>query len=237
MNRFLTVVAVALAAYGVGMGFAYPAGGFFAVWFVLAGLLAAAVWVPDVAGMVFRVVCVVLFAWICFGLGLMAADFGDVPPGGVNYIVVLGAGLEDDGTPSEALTMRLDTAAAYLEANPGTRCVVSGGQSADEVRPEADAMAAYLTGQKGIDEKRVIKEAASTSTVENIQNSAKLIPEDSTVAVVTNDFHMHRALAIARKQGLPQAYGLAAPSNPLYLGQAGLREVVVTVKDAITGGL
>ena len=137
---------------------------------------------------------------------------------------VLGAGLEDDGTPSEALALRLDAAAAYLGENPGSRCVVSGGQQADEVRSEADAMADYLAGEKGVDPTRVIKEAASTSTVENLQNSRALVPEDASVAVVTNDFHMHRALAIARKQGFPQAWGLAAPSNPLYLAQAGLRE-------------
>ncbi len=237
MQRFLTVVAAILAAYGVGMAIAYPAGGFFVAWFVLAGLLAAATWAPGVAGTVCRVVCVAVLAWVCFGAGLMAADFGDVAPAGVDYVIVLGAGLEDDGTPSEALALRLDAAAAYLGENPGSRCVVSGGQQADEVRSEADAMADYLAGEKGVDPTRVIKEAASTSTVENLQNSRALVPEDASVAVVTNDFHMHRALAIARKQGFPQAWGLAAPSNPLYLAQAGLRECVVLVKDMITGGL
>ena len=97
-------------------------------------------------------------------------------------------------------------------------------------------MATYLT-QSGLDESRVTKEETSTTTVENIRNSSELLDADATVAIVTNDFHLYRALRIAHRNGLPDAYGLAARTNPLYLPQATLRECAAIVKEALTGNL
>ena len=97
-------------------------------------------------------------------------------------------------------------------------------------------MAAYLKGE-GLDASRLTKEEASTTTAENIRNSSELLGEDATVAVVTNDFHLYRALRIAHKNGLPDAYGLAAQTNPLYLPQATLRECAAIAKDALVGNL
>ena len=54
---------------------------------------------------------------------------------------------------------------------------------------------------------------------------------------MTNDFHLYRALRIAHRNGLTDAYGLAARTNPLYLPQATLRECAAIVKEALTGNL
>ena len=82
-----------------------------------------------------------------------------------------------------------------------------------------------------------MREDRSTTTAENVRNSAGLVEPGATVAIVTNDFHLYRALRIAKRNGLAGAHGLAAPSNPLYLPQAALRECAAIVKDALVGNI
>lgn len=241
----LAVLGAASVAYGAAMAALYPAGGFFLVWLALGAALLAA-WRARRTGAwarlpawARRAVCGVALAGLLGTgalLGLVASAAASTPPAGLDCLVVLGAGLRPDGSPSEALAYRLEAALSYLGENPGTRCVVSGGQGAGEVRPEADAMYDYLVA-RGLDPSRVTREDRSTTTAENLRNSAGLLGPGETVAVVTNDFHLYRALRIARESGLAGAYGLAAPSNPLYLPHAALRECAAIVKDALTGNM
>lgn len=235
MTYVLVALGVLSIAYGALMAALYPAGGFFLVWVVLGAALLVAWRVPR-ARLAISAVCLagLLAAGALSALILTTAVA--VPPAGLDNIVVLGAALRPDGTPSEALRYRLDAALAYLEENPGTTCVVSGGQGPDEMRAEADAMADYLVAH-GLDEGRIIREARSRTTEENVRFSAELLAPGASVAVVTNDFHLYRALRIAQKNGLPGVHGLAAPSNPLYLPQAMLRECAAVVKDALLGNL
>ena len=231
----LTVLGVASAAYGVAMALLYPAGGFFLVWLALAAALLVAARVRWARRAIVAALAVLAVAagGLC---GVIATTAAAAPPAGLDYLVVLGAGLRPDGTPSEALAFRLDAALDYLGDNPETTCVVSGGQGFGEVRPEADAMYDYLM-EHGLEEGRVMREDRSTTTAENVRNSAALLPEGASVGVVTNDFHLYRALRIAEKNGLDAAHGLAAPSNPLYLPQSALRECAAIVKDALVGNL
>lgn len=235
MAAVLTVLGIASAAYGVLMAALYPAGGFFLVWIALGTALAVAARVPRAR----RAICAVCVAGALAAGGLCGLIFSAVattPPAGLDALVVLGAGLRPDGTPSEALAYRLDAALDYLEDNPGTVCVVSGGQGLGESRTEADAMYDYLLEQ-GLDAGRVTREDRSTSTAENVRNSAEMLDPGASVGIVTNDFHLYRALRIAEKNGLAGASGLAAPSNPLYLPQSALRECAALVKDLLVGNL
>lgn len=235
MATVLTVIGVLLAIYGVAMALLYPAGGFFLVWLALGAALVAAARVERARVVICAALLVVLLAAgaLC---GLIASAAATRPPAGLDYLVVLGAGLRPDGSPSETLRYRLDSALAYLDENPETTCVVSGGQGVGESRPEADAMAEYLVAN-GLDEGRIVREARSTSTVENIRYTSELVPADATAAIVTNDFHLYRALRTAEKNGMAGVYGLAAPSNPLYLPHAALRECCAIVKDALVGNI
>ena len=235
MGYALAALGALSIAYGALMAALYPAGGFFLVWLALGAALVA-------AGLVERVrlvVCAVLLA-VLLAVGalsaLIATTATATPPTGLDCLVVLGASLRPDGTPTETLRYRLDAALAYLEDNPGTRCIVSGGQGFGETRTEADAMAEYLV-EHGLDESRVTKEERSTTTAENVRYSSELLAPGAEVAIVTNDFHLYRALRIAEKNGLPGAYGLAAPTNPLYLPHATLRECAAIAKDALVGNI
>ena len=235
MGTVLLVLGAISAAYGVLMAALYPAGGFFLVWIALGAALVVAARVPRAR----RAICAVCVAGALFAGGLCGLIFSAAaatPAAGLDALVVLGAGLRPDGAPSEALAYRLDAALDYLEDNPDTVCVVSGGQGLGESRADAAAMYGYLL-EHGLGAGRVTREDRSTSTAENVRNSAELLEPGSSVGIVTNDFHLYRALRIAEKNGLAGASGLAAPSNPLYLPQSALRECAALAKDFLVGNL
>ena len=154
----------------------------------------------------------------------------------LDYIIVLGALVREDG-PSSILKARLDAAVDYLEENPNTKCIVSGGQGKNEPYSEAEGMRRYLV-KEGIDESRIIIEDKSTNTVENIQNSMKLIEkENPRVGIVTSNFHVYRGVGIAKKQGLTDVCGIAGDVHPVYLPVNMFREFFGVVKDTVLGNM
>ena len=156
------------------------------------------------------------------------------PPEGLDYIVVLGAWV--NGTkPSGSLRNRIQVAKEYLESNPDTIAVLSGGQGSDEEISEAQCMWNNLTAM-GIDPARLIMEDQSSDTVENLRFSRALIPEGASVGLVTNNFHIFRALAIARKQEwevAPVPVATTYLSLPHYL----MREFIGVVYHSLKGNL
>lgn len=90
-------------------------------------------------------------------------------------------------------------------------------------------MARYLQ-EKGIDTARILTEDQSQTTGQNITNSKKLMKEGASVGIVTNNFHVFRALQIAKKYGLSDVCGIAADSTPKYLPNNMLREFFAEMK-------
>lgn len=175
----------------------------------------------------FVVVAIVVLATLC---GMIAREFSAKGNQNLDYIIVLGAQVREN-RPSVVLKYRLDAAIDYLNKNPDTVCIVSGGQGGNEPFSEAKVMAEYLL-DKGIEENRILIEDKSTNTVENIKNSKRLLEEPyNGVGIVTNNFHMFRAVQIAKKQGLEGICGIAADSNVLYLPNNILRECMGILKD------
>ena len=289
----LAALGAAALAYGAAMGVLYPANGFFLVWVASGALLCWVAWamrsgawarLPVIGRRAGAAAAFALVAVTGVGCAYIWRDAEAAAPADLDYLVVLGASLNADGTPKETLAYRLDAAASYLAENPGTRCVLSGGQGPDEPQTEASAMAAYLRG-RGVAGGRVILEERSTTTAENLRISREEIERDvaardaagangaagatsaaepaadlggsasskepvadsaadapdaaqtSTVGVVTNDFHVFRALRLARGQGFARVWGVAAPTNPVYLPQALVRECFAVAKDALVGNL
>ena len=155
---------------------------------------------------------------------------------GLDYLIVLGAQVRYNG-PSALLISRLDTAADYLSANENTVCIVSGGKGANEPAAEADVMYDYLV-KCGIKESRILRENRSKNTAENIRFSKELLPENyGSVGVVTNDFHVLRAVKLAEGGGLMNVTGMSAPSVPAYLPNNIFRECLALIKDCFAGNL
>ena len=151
----------------------------------------------------------VSFIWI-EGL-ILAHDDGTECPD-AQTVIVLGAGLNGD-QPSLTLIARLQTALDYLQANPASVVIVSGGQGAYETVSEASAMALWLT-KKGVDPSRIYLEDRSTDTQENLIFSRKLMEDNDLtepVAVVSNSFHLYRAEILAHQAGFSLVQTLSAP--------------------------
>ena len=135
------------------------------------------------------------------------------------------------------LRYRLDAAAEYLRAHPDTLCIVTGGQGANEPETEAACMARYLESC-GIVRGRIIQERRARNTVQNIRFSMELLDgRYQDVAIVTNNFHLYRAMRIASKQGLPNVGGIAAKSSPLFLPNNLLYESCGILKDLVAGNM
>ena len=119
--------------------------------------------------------------------------------------------------PSLSMIERLEAAYEYLEENPDTVCIVSGGKGDSENISEAEAMYRWLT-DKGIEPSRIYKEENSTSTVENIEFSKEIIEEkglNKNIAIITSEYHTYRAGVIAEKQGL--TFGTAPGKTAIWL--------------------
>ena len=226
-----TVLAALCLIYGIIVASVNSGTGFFVVWIILAGVFALAaaacrfrVWdrIPGKWKIIFRIVFFALLAFFIVLECLIGSRFHERGKSNLDYIIVLGSQVYRDG-PSAVLKYRLDKAVEYLNENPETVCIVSGGQGSNEPFPEAVGMADYLE-KSGIPPERILREAESLTTAQNIGNCRKLIGPGAEVGIVTNNFHMFRALQIAESAGLENACGICADSTPLFLPNNMLRE-------------
>lgn len=241
----LCIVGIACLAYGFTIQMVGSGTWFFAVWYVIGAVLLALAWalhsgawnaLPLALRRVFQVLCAAVLVVVAGTQALVLGDFNDRGEPDLDYIIVLGAQVREGG-PSLVLKYRLDAAYDYLQANPDTVCIVSGGQGANEPRPEADVMAEYLRA-RGIDGSRILVERESLNTYQNIRNSMQLFDaRNARVGIVTNNFHVYRGVHLARAQGIEHACGIAAPARPWYLPNNMLRESFGIVKDFAQGNL
>ena len=135
-----------------------------------------------------------------------------------DYLIVLGAGVRGE-TPTLSLLHRLQKTEEYLRANPESIAVVSGGQGDGENISEGECMRRWLV-ERGIEDSRIIAETKSTSTMENLKFSAKLIEDrggDSVnIAVLSSPYHLYRAKCLARSLGLNPAGVACVHGYPIY---------------------
>ena len=136
--------------------------------------------------------------------GMIYTSAHDDPEEGADVLIVLGCAVHGERV-SLTLSYRLDRAVDYLNANPNTIAIVSGGQGQGESISEAEAMRRYMVNS-GIANERIIMEDKSTSTEENFAFSREIIdslyPNGARLAFVTTNFHVLRAELVAKKQGM-----------------------------------
>ena len=238
-------LAILCTAYGTVVMAARTGSSFFAMWYLLAAVWAAAAAVLRF-GLIRRIpwqirgaAAVIIMAGLAvlIVLQLRILDhFRDAGAPDLDILIVLGAQVKESG-PSTVLRYRLDTAAAYLRKNPRTLCIVSGGKGANESFSEAEGMKDYLI-RAGIAGERILTEDRSRNTSENIAYSMQLLdPERDRTGFVTNDFHVYRGYSLAKKAGIRNVCGIAAPSTPLFLPNNMMRECVGIIKDVLMGNM
>ena len=153
----------------------------------------------------------------------------------LEYIIVLGAHVE--GTRlTKALLERTRRALQYMEENPETKAVLSGGKGDGETITEAQAMCNYLV-EHGIDRERLILEEKSTSTTENLKFSLGMIGLNHSVGIVTNNFHVFRGTAIGKKCGCREIYPIPSRYRSWRLLIYIPREILAIIKDKLMGNM
>ncbi len=158
--------------------------------------------------------------------GRVATSVEDVPPAPV--ALVLGCSRYfDDGTENPFFSARMRAARELYEADAVEYLLVSGDNSRVGYDESSDMRAALM--EQGVPEDRIVCDYAGFSTLDSVLRAREVFGQERFV-VVSQAFHVRRALYIARANGM-DATGYAADS----VGGAGgrivrLRESLARVK-------
>lgn len=146
---------------------------------------------------------------------------------GVDCIIILGAGVRGE-RPTHMLQDRLDYGIALYEMGASNRLLMSGDHGRKNY-DEVNVMKDYAIN-KGVSSSHVFMDHAGFSTYESLYR-ARDIFEAKKVIIVTQKYHLYRALYVADKLGL-DAYGVASDPRE-YAGQRvrDVREILARVKD------
>jgi SanA protein len=120
--------------------------------------------------------------------------------------IVLGAGVLPDGTPSDMLADRLETGIRLYKAGKVGRLLLSG-QHSTKTYDEVNAMLRYVLA-RGVPDQDVFTDHAGFNTYDSMYR-ARAVFEVRNAIIVTQAFHLSRAVYIARSLGI-QAVGVSA---------------------------
>lgn len=191
-----------------------------------------------------------LFITICMlfaaGVLLFTVLFGCVVSGMVSkpenkadYIIVLGAQIRGEHI-TKSLRKRLEAAQEYYEDNQDVMIIVSGGQGEGENITEAAAMKRYLE-ENGVLPDDIIMEDRSTTTNENLRYSYDIIrgrgDEHADILICSNNFHIFRAVKLAKRIGMENVEGLAAESDNILLANYMVRDSIAVFKELLSGNI
>lgn len=149
---------------------------------------------------------------------------------GIDCAVVLGAGVRN-GKPTPMLRDRILTGISLYESGAVPKVIMSGDHGSDDY-DEVNVMKNFAM-DKGIPDEDIFMDHAGFSTYETLYR-AKEVFEADKVIIVTQKYHLYRALYIAEKLGI-EAYGVPADLED-YAGQLkrDAREVLARIKDFAT---
>lgn len=154
-------------------------------------------------------------------------------PAGDCTLIVLGCKVY--GTrASLMLQERIDAAFLFLESHPQSVCIASGGKGEDEAISEAECIRNALLSF-GISPSRIFTDDISENTRQNIEQSKKIIKKQglpTTTAIVSNEFHIYRALNIAKRNGLT-AFAVPARTAWWLFPTYFVRELLCILNDRI----
>lgn len=158
----------------------------------------------------------------------LTSEYQNMKDFDADCIMVLGAGIRDEETPTPMLADRLD-AGILLYKNGVAPKILLTGDNGTVTHNEIHVMLNYVK-KAGVPEEDIFCDHAGFSTYDSMYR-AKSIFEVESLMVVTQTYHEYRALYIAEKLGL-EAKGIASDQEK-YAGQQfrEIREVLARVKD------
>ena len=148
----------------------------------------------------------------------------------VDCIIVLGCQVRDDGSLSDMLHDRLARGVELYHAGAAPKLLMSGDHGQDDY-DEVGAMKRFAI-ENGVASENVFKDHAGFSTYETMYR-AKEIFQAKKVVIVTQEYHLYRAIYIAEQLGM-EAYGVSSDLQT-YRGQTqrDVREVLARCKDYV----
>lgn len=274
IDGILILLAVLCAAYfvvialyaGISTSFAF-------IWLFFAALLIFLVYgkwyyqknsdrIPGWVPVSVVTTCVAGVAVLCLLCILVFMGAASPDKKNLDYVIVLGARGKEH-TQTDSLKNRLDKAIEYVQDNPYTILVLSGGRGPGEAVSEAQFMYQYLV-YNGVNPDKLLIEDMSQSTVENIAYSKAVIEQyrlksktttvlpppkagalpfaiapdkPLEIGVLTSNFHIYRARLTARKWGFDNVYGISADSDPILFVHLCVRECASIIKDRLMGNM
>jgi len=149
----------------------------------------------------------------------------------VDCILVLGCYVHDSGRPSDMLADRLRRGIALYKSGAAPKLLMSGDHGREGYN-EVKAMKLEAMDE-GIPSEDVFMDHAGFSTYESIFRARDVFAAKKII-IVTQEYHLYRALYIANALGL-EAYGVASDYHT-YVGQLNreVREILARNKDFVT---
>lgn len=165
-------------------------------------------------------------AFVCLQTSGWIVSPENVPQ--ADCILVLGAGVRADGTPSDMLADRLDQGIALYQSGAADYLLMSGDHGREHY-DEVNVMKQYAI-DAGVPSEAIFMDHAGFSTYESMYR-ARDVFELQSVIVVTQEYHLYRALYVADRLGL-EAHGVAADPRA-YAGALyrNAREILARDKD------
>ena len=149
----------------------------------------------------------------------------------VDCIIVLGCKVKSNGAPSDMLEDRLRRSVELFHSGAAPKLLMSGDHGTMPYN-EVQSMKQYAM-EKDIASSDIFMDHAGFSTYESIYR-AKEIFQAEKIIIVTQEYHLYRALYIANALGM-EAYGVHADYRN-YSGQFArdIREILARNKDFLT---
>lgn len=146
----------------------------------------------------------------------------------VDCIIVLGCLVKADGTPSDMLADRISVGVSLYQNGTSPKLLMSGDHGQKEY-DEVNTMKSCAIAA-GVPSEDIFMDHAGFSTYESIYRAKEIFGADKIV-IVTQEYHLHRALYVANALGI-DAFGVSADLRS-YAGQTkrDVHEVLARTKD------
>ena len=191
-------------------------------------------------------VCVICF--VCAGLVVSIANLCFIlkpklaqPNQSVDYVILLGGGIDKNGKLPGNVISRVEATADFLNRpeQKNTVVVVSGGTLHWLPFAEAPELKRQLV-LRGVEEERILVEDQALDTIQNFQYSCQMLANfaavskqeilNSDIVVITNYFHLRRAERLAARMGFTNIKGIGAPCEKIKALHIYVREICAYIK-------
>ena len=163
------------------------------------------------------------------------------PDKSVDYVILLGGGIDKNGNLPGNVISRVEVTADFLNRpeQKNTVVVVSGGMLHWLPFAEAPELKRQLV-LRGVAGERILVEDQALDTIQNFQYSCQMLADfsgvskqdilNSDIVVISNYFHLRRAERLATRMGFTSIKGIGAPCEKIKALHIYVREICAYVK-------